>query len=85
MGCKGIYVAGLNRRSLITGLISFVAAPAIVRASSLMPVKAIPWDDILGLADGAISLYGDLTQCTWRAFEPLLLARLEYHARQNPD
>lgn len=31
----------LSRRSLITGLISFVAAPAIVRASSLMPVKVI--------------------------------------------
>lgn len=32
-------------RSLITGLISFaVAAPAIVRASSLMPVKVVhPW------------------------------------------
>lgn len=31
----------LNRRKLITGLISFVAAPAIVRASSLMPVKVM--------------------------------------------
>lgn len=31
----------INRRGLITGLISFVTAPAIVRASSLMPVKAI--------------------------------------------
>jgi hypothetical protein len=30
----------LSRRSLITGLVSFVAAPAIVRASSIMPVKA---------------------------------------------
>lgn len=31
----------LNRRSLITGLVSFAAtAPAIVKASSLMPVKA---------------------------------------------
>lgn len=29
----------LNRRSLITGLVSLVAAPAIVRASNLMPVK----------------------------------------------
>ena len=29
----------MNRRSLITGLISLVAAPAIVRAGSLMPVK----------------------------------------------
>lgn len=32
----------LNRRSLIKGLVSFaVAAPAIVRAESLMPVKAL--------------------------------------------
>lgn len=31
----------IHCRSLITGLISFVAAPAIVRASSLMPIKAI--------------------------------------------
>jgi hypothetical protein len=32
----------INRRSLITGLISFaVTAPAIVRAASLMPVKVI--------------------------------------------
>ena len=30
----------LSRRSLITGLISLVAAPAIVRASSLMPAKS---------------------------------------------
>lgn len=29
----------MNRRELITGLISLVAAPAIVRAGSLMPVK----------------------------------------------
>lgn len=31
----------LNRRSLITGLISLVGAPAIVRAGSLMPVKTM--------------------------------------------
>jgi hypothetical protein len=31
-----------NRRELITGLISFaIAAPSIVRASSLMPVKSM--------------------------------------------
>jgi len=30
-----------SRRSFITGLIAFAAAPAIVRASSLMPVKAM--------------------------------------------
>lgn len=32
---------GMNRRSLITGLISLVAAPAIVRATNIMPVKVI--------------------------------------------
>lgn len=30
-----------SRRSLITGLISLVAAPAIVRAGSLMPIRVI--------------------------------------------
>jgi hypothetical protein len=30
-----------SRRGFITGLISFVAAPAIVRASSIMPVHSI--------------------------------------------
>lgn len=30
-----------SRRSLITGLVSFIAAPAIVRAGSLMPVKVM--------------------------------------------
>lgn len=29
------------RRNLITGLISFIAAPAIIKASSLMPVKVM--------------------------------------------
>jgi hypothetical protein len=31
----------LTRRGLITGLISFVAAPAIVRVSSIMPVRPV--------------------------------------------
>jgi hypothetical protein len=31
-----------TRRGLITGLISFVASPAIVRASSIMPIKPLP-------------------------------------------
>lgn len=29
----------VSRRGLITGLTAFIAAPAIVRASSIMPVK----------------------------------------------
>jgi len=32
----------LTRRGLITGMISFVAAPAIVRVSSIMPVRSLP-------------------------------------------
>lgn len=31
----------MNRRELITGLVTLVAAPAIVRAGSLMPVKVM--------------------------------------------
>ena len=31
----------MQRRKLITGLISFIASPAIVRASNLMPIKPI--------------------------------------------
>ena len=31
----------MNRRNLITGLGALLCAPAIVRASSLMPVKAL--------------------------------------------
>jgi hypothetical protein len=30
----------LNRRGLLTGLVSLIAAPAIVRAASIMPVRA---------------------------------------------
>lgn len=36
-----------TRRSFITGLVGLIAAPAIVRATSIMPVKS--WDtDLLG-------------------------------------
>lgn len=47
----------LNRRSLITGLISLVAAPAIVRAANIMPVKKYggiitpPIDGVLTVSD----------------------------------
>ena len=32
----------INRRGLITGLVSFIAAPAVVRATSIMPVRSLP-------------------------------------------
>jgi len=41
----------LNRRGLITGLVSFVAAPAIVRASSLMPLRGVPLSSYIDLSE----------------------------------
>lgn len=38
-----------TRRGLITGLVSLVAAPAIVRAGSLMPISVLPLDPSLDL------------------------------------
>jgi hypothetical protein len=35
----------INRRSLITGLVSFIAAPAIVRVANLMPINSSLVDD----------------------------------------
>jgi hypothetical protein len=57
----------LSRRSLITGLVSFVAAPAIVRCSSLMPVKMWPKHIeppfvYLQTMDGTISAFSYETQ-----------------------
>jgi hypothetical protein len=71
----------LNRRSLITGLISLVAAPAIVRVTSIMPIKALPSaEDLLKIRMNAAyeltrkqladSLYGDLIAVTRQAFVP---------------
>lgn len=37
----------IQRRSFLTGLISLVAAPAIVRAGSLMPVKSMVEPEIM--------------------------------------
>ncbi len=32
----------MPRRRLLTGLVAFIAAPSIVRAASLMPIKPLP-------------------------------------------
>ncbi len=34
----------LPRRSFLTGMAAMFAAPAIVRASSLMPIKSVLWE-----------------------------------------
>lgn len=63
----------VSRRGLITGLTAFLAAPAIVRASSLMPVKA--W------ADG-VALYSvPHPVCDLLAGEPLFVGDMLYMDR----
>lgn len=37
----------ISRRGFISGLSSIVAAPAIVRIANIMPVKAMPDEDLL--------------------------------------
>jgi hypothetical protein len=59
----------LNRRSLITGLISLVAAPAIVRPTSIMSIKALPTvEDLDALARKQLAGY--LVAVTRQAFVP---------------
>jgi len=50
----------MDRRTLLTSLTCFIAAPAIVRASSLMPIKPLPLSlgEVPWLAD-------DVWQLTW--------------------
>lgn len=63
-----------TRRSLITGLIAFISAPAIVRAGSLMPVKQMlvpalvtpEWLDVKWVGSYRIHFDKDETgKCTW--------------------
>ena len=62
----------LNRRSLITGLISLVAAPAIIRAGSLMPVKLMTPTPVIGTLDFpiGINLLVDTTINGQRLYRP---------------
>lgn len=51
----------LSRRKLLGGLGLLIAAPAIVKASSLMPVKAYAEETPIGLADGTYVRYNEAT------------------------
>lgn len=71
----------LHRRSFLHGLFSAFAAPAIVRAQSLMPVKAMP--DLPPLVhaitpDGEVLFrgYHELLAVTRKAFVPRLVVQL---------
>lgn len=43
-------MSDFSRRSLITGLVAFMVAPAIVRAGSLMPIKQMILEPPVSLA-----------------------------------
>ncbi len=68
----------IHRRSLLTGLVSLLAAPAIVRVANLMPVKSMHWPEenmlFMGLAplktEGAPIYWWDkmLKSGMWRGF-----------------
>ncbi len=49
----------VHRRGLITGLISLVAAPAIVRVSSLMPVKVMEPQPGGWMTPGSVLYFSD--------------------------
>lgn len=69
----------LHRRTFLTGLASIIAAPAIVRASSLMPVKSFyRWQEFeLGPMSVLVTpwQYAELSRLTRQAFLPKLYER----------
>lgn len=71
----------LNRRGLLLGLASALAAPAIVHAGNLMPVKAIPFQDPSRvMADLMNDLYyGDTSFAVRRSYWCSLGGKICYH------
>src|SRR5215472_6535189 len=61
--------AVINRRGFLSGLVGVLAAPAIVRVASIMPVKALPPE----LVDFD---YGGLVAITRKAFIPRLFVHV---------
>lgn len=71
-----------TRRGFISGLISLIAAPAIVRASSLMPVKAIISDPN---ADKAmVQFFGAGSKCLGKIYVPYSLQVFSDDEQWNP-
>lgn len=63
-----------SRRSLITSLVSLVAAPAIVRVESLMPVRAPR-----GLTVIAVTQYPGCTEITRVRYDGFIENRTQLH------
>ena len=64
----------INRRSLITGLVSFIAAPAIIRATSLMPINAGLVPD--GLCSIRLRLFWVDDSRLWRDHKPIPIKQI---------
>ncbi len=62
----------IGRRGFITGLVSLVAAPAIVRAGSLMPVKVMV-DPVYGVGPVGSALTGQYLLNLERALRAMQL------------
>lgn len=69
----------LPRRKFLTGLAALVAAPTIVRAASLMPVRKLPKGLVLAY-DSFGNEYETYT-CWFRMCEPLVLEEWRYVAK----
>lgn len=57
-----------SRRGFISGIVGLIAAPAIVRASSLMTVKPLPFEPYLEVIKSKKFDYGDEWKITTRTF-----------------
>lgn len=71
----------IGRRGFITGLVSLVAAPAIVRAGSLMPVKMMVEVDPLygiGPAYAALKYYRQDWAQHWEEVARIYLSDASY-------
>lgn len=66
----------ISRRGLLTGLTSLLAAPAIVRVSSLMPVKVMPGPEVLELQqrfDGLIQYRQEFIAAFEKGYQDLIM------------
>src|SRR5580700_12140815 len=72
-------MAELARRSFLTGLGALlVAAPAIVRATSIMPVKTITdWQELRYAGDGTFKYYSGYDVLYDRRINDLLETRID--------
>lgn len=73
----------LDRRQLITGIGAFLCAPAIVRASSLMPIKVIkPSFDFIILV-GHSHFMSPIKFEQWQQDDPYANGRYVQHLAQS--